>query len=159
MSQRESDHDRKSRLVAAACRGRRHDIDIAGDRRRPPSRRRRDGIQHESEIGVEAPESIGPAIGQRDQASGGGYLKGEALTKIGSAATYPLELPQAIDDAQLIFRYARLHWRSTMVTTHGPSSLPALRDGQGRGHVPRERRAWGYKPSEWGLSEPVSSAR
>jgi predicted esterase len=110
---------------------------------------------HESEIGVEAPESIGPAVGQRDQASGGGYLKGEALTKAGSAVTYQLELPQAIDDAQLIFRYARLHWRSFMVTTHWTVALAGGGETFKGEATFTETKGWGYNPSEWGLTEPV----
>ncbi len=110
---------------------------------------------HEAEVGVSAPESIGPPVGQRDLASGGSYLKGDALTKPGSSVTYELEIPQAIDDAQMIFRYARSHWRRTMVTAHFAVELTGS-GGAFKGEAEfNDTKGWGYKPSEWGITPPV----
>jgi predicted esterase len=112
-------------------------------------------IWHESEIGVSAPESIGPPVGQRDLASGGAFLRGDALTKVGSSVTYEIEIPQAIDDAQMIFRYARSHWRRTMVPAHFAIELTGA-GGTLKGDAEfTDTKGWGYKPSEWGITAPA----
>jgi predicted esterase len=108
---------------------------------------------HEAEIGVQAPDSIGPPTAQRDAASGGAYLMGGAtLSKKGNAVSYELELPQAIDGAQIIFRYARLHWRRTMTPAHiGVEVAGGGESLKGEAEFP-DTGGWGYKPSEWRLA-------
>ncbi|MGD1000471.1 MAG: prolyl oligopeptidase family serine peptidase [Candidatus Brocadiia bacterium] len=108
---------------------------------------------HEAEIGVQAPDSIGPPTAQRDAASGGAYLMGGAtLSKKGNAVSYELELPHAIDGAQIIFRYARLHWRQTMVPAHIGVEITSGGEAlKGEAEFPNTG-GWGYKPSEWQLA-------
>ncbi|MGO8705087.1 MAG: prolyl oligopeptidase family serine peptidase [Candidatus Brocadiia bacterium] len=110
-------------------------------------------IWHEAEDGVQAPDSLGPCVASRDMASGGAFLMGgSALHKKGAVASYELEVPQAIEGAQMIFRYARLHWRRTMVPAHigveitsGGETLKGVAEFGDTG-------GWGYKPSDWKLS-------
>jgi pimeloyl-ACP methyl ester carboxylesterase len=108
---------------------------------------------HEAEIGVQAPDSIGPPTARRDAASGGAYLMGGAtLSKKGNTVSYELELPQAIGEAQIIFRYARLHWRKTMTPAHiGVEVAGGGETLKGEAEFP-DTGGWGYKPSEWRLA-------
>ena len=108
---------------------------------------------HEAEIGVTAPDSIGPPTNKREAASGGAYLMGGAtLSKRGNWVNYELDLPQAMDGAQIIFRYARLHWRQTMAPVHiGIEITGGGETVKGEAVFPNTG-GWGYKPSEWQLS-------
>ena len=108
---------------------------------------------HEAEIGVQAPDSIGPPVAKRNAASAGGYLMGgSTLSKKGNSVGYELELPQAIDGAQIIIRYARLHWRQTMAPAHiGVELTSGGEILKGEAEFPNTG-GWGYKPSEWHLA-------
>ena len=108
---------------------------------------------HEAEIGVQAPDSIGPPTAPRDPASGGAFLKGgDSMSRKGLSVSYELDLPQAIAGAQMIFRYARLHWRNTMVPARISVEITAGADTlKGEAEFPNSG-GWGYKPSEWNLA-------
>jgi len=107
---------------------------------------------HEAEDGVQAPDSLGPCVAPRDTASSGAFLMGgSALHKKGCAVSYELELPQAMDGAQMIFRYARLHWRRTMVPAHIGVEITSGGETLKGEAVFGDTGGWGYKPSDWKL--------
>ena len=106
---------------------------------------------HEAEIGVQAPDSIGPPTNTREAASGGAFLKGgETRSKKGQAVSYELELPQAIDGAQIIFRYAR-DWRQRVPPHIGVEITSGGETAKGEAVFPITG-GWGYKPSKWQLA-------
>jgi len=68
----------------------------------------------EAEQYATAPEtSVGRTVDPREPASDGKVLY-SCLGKAGNVVTYDLTLPTDIPDAQILVRYARLHWRDTM---------------------------------------------
>lgn len=109
-------------------------------------------LWHEAEIGAEIRESLGQTIRPKITASGGACLQGAALPKKGSTVRYALELPQNFDEAQIIFRYARLHWKDGMTPVRiGVEVTSGGKSFKGEGTFDNTR-GWGYKPSDWLLS-------
>lgn len=77
---------------------------------------------------------------------------GATLSKKGNSVSYELDLPKAMDGAQIIIRYARLHWRPTMVPAHvGVEITSGGETVKGAAEFPNTG-GWGYKPSEWQLA-------
>ncbi|MEX0884911.1 MAG: prolyl oligopeptidase family serine peptidase [Phycisphaeraceae bacterium] len=69
----------------------------------------------EGEVFSEAREDVERQVIDRSPASGGRGLYGATLDGTGHAAAWEFDLPTGIDDAVVSFRYARLHWRDTMM--------------------------------------------
>lgn len=108
-------------------------------------------VWHEGEDFVQAPTGIDMAVGDKALASGGRALYGSVLARKGNAAAYELALPRAVNDARIVFRYARLHWRSM------PPSQVALELRQGdkvvQGKVTfTDTKGWGEKPQDWRIA-------
>lgn len=68
----------------------------------------------EAEVYTTAPRPAEDrTVDARDPASGGQVLY-SCMREVGNVVTYELTLPSDIPDAQILLRYARLHWRETM---------------------------------------------
>ena len=76
---------------------------------------RPDVLWHEGEDYVKAPDGLEKTVDSKPPASGGKALYGSALDKKDLAATYEIKLPAPIPKARVLLRYARLHWRDSMV--------------------------------------------
>ena len=98
-----------------------------------------------------APEGLEMTIGAKAPASGGKALYGGALDKKGAVVTYEFDVPADMTDGQIIFRYARLHWRPTMK----PAAIEMTLAGPG-GEVKKElafddTKGWGEKAADYRL--------
>ena len=105
---------------------------------------------HEGEDIATAPEGLERTAGDNEPASGGKSLFGAALGKEGSTVTYAIDLPAAIDDSRIIFRYARLHWREEMK----PAAIEMkLSPAEGEPIVRQlsfdNTGGWGPQPGHW----------
>lgn len=71
-------------------------------------------LWHEGENFTTVSGNPANAIATKPPASGGASTAGSIFAKAGNGIHYTLELPQAIPEAKLVLRYARLHFRETM---------------------------------------------
>lgn len=111
-----------------------------------------DACWHEGEDIATAPEGLERTDGDNEPASGGKSLAGAALNKEGSMVTYAVELPAAIEEGRIFFRYARLHWREDMK----PADVEMkLSPPEGEAIVRRlafdNTGGWGKQPAHWKL--------
>ena len=110
-------------------------------------------VWQEGEDFVRAPKGIGDVVTMKDAASGGKALYGSALVQKANPTVHKVCLPYDIVDAQVIFRYARLHWRKTMK----PAVMQvALKARSAPEPLVREvtfdnTGGWGYKPGDWAI--------
>lgn len=104
---------------------------------------------HEGEVGAVFTEHFGPTTLHKIPASGGACLQGGVMPKKGSTVRFDLVLPQTITDAQIIIRYARAHWRTTMTPVHlGVEVADGGESFKGEGTF-YHTGGWGYKPKDW----------
>ncbi|MDD4426578.1 MAG: prolyl oligopeptidase family serine peptidase [Mariniphaga sp.] len=119
-------------------------------------------IWHEGEDFAGADTNVEQKIGTRDFASGSLALNGTGIggsgvgtfSAIGRSAGFLLDIPTHIPDAKIIFRYARLQWRETMV----PAEFTCVIRNAGKTHsfdlVFTDTKGWGANgPSEWKIVE------
>ncbi len=107
----------------------------------------------EGESFTAAPQCVGSAISDKPPASGGRALAGNASKVKGSTVTYEIDLPQSIADAQIIFRFARLHWKTTMVPARFTVEITGANNTTATGDIVfPDTKGWGLKSSDWRLA-------
>jgi pimeloyl-ACP methyl ester carboxylesterase len=84
-------------------------------------------------------------------ASSGAVLYGQVLSPKGARASWQVNLPESIEEAQIVFRYGRLHWRAEM-----KPAVFELAFTRGTQTIRREirfgpTRGWGTKPGDFDL--------
>ena len=80
-------------------------------------------VWHEGENVAEVTaKDVKPVI-EKTPASGGATLYGLVLNKPGESVSYEVDVPQAIGNARIVFRYGRLHWKSSMTDVQMPLEL------------------------------------
>ena len=108
-------------------------------------------LWHEGEQFASATDQSEKQWDHRTPASGGKALYGGTLDDKDREVTWKVNLGGDIDEAQIIFRYARLHWRDTMV----PASMKVSLSGPGNAEAQIEfpnTGGWGRAPQEYGLA-------
>ena len=107
----------------------------------------------EGESFTAALQCVGSAISDKPPASGGRALAGNASKVKGSTVTYELDLPQSIADARIIFRYARLHWKASMVPARFTVEITSANDTTATADIVfPDTKGWGLKSSDWRLA-------
>ena len=107
---------------------------------------------HEGEAGAVIQAGVGQTISPKETASGGACLQGAAWPHQGCTVRYAFDLPQAIDDGRIIFRYARLHWKKTMTPARlGVEVASGGETFKGEGTF-ADTKGWGRKPADWQLA-------
>ncbi|MBN2581763.1 MAG: prolyl oligopeptidase family serine peptidase [Planctomycetes bacterium] len=109
-------------------------------------------LWHEAEDFASARKDVEKQVDPRPPASGGKLLYSQTLNKPGSQVTFDLDLPQDVANAKVVLRYARLHWRESMV----PAILEVDVTGGGQS-VKREisfgnTGGWGRKATDYGFA-------
>lgn len=107
---------------------------------------------HEAEKYATAPAPrLGKTVDDRAPASGGKVLY-TCLGQPGNVVTYNLKLPTDIPDATMLMRYARLHWRDTMV----PGEILVELEGAGEPVKAKltfdNTGGWGRKQQHYGFA-------
>ncbi len=90
-------------------------------------------------------------VSEKPLASGGKVLYGPATDKEGNVVEYRFTLDEPVADAKLIFRYARLHWRETMVPAPIKLELVGTGDPLTLDVEFPDTGGWGSAPSHWQL--------
>jgi dienelactone hydrolase len=80
-------------------------------------------VWHEGEDVAEVTAKAVKAVTEKVPASGGATLFGLVLNKPGESVRYDVDLPQAIANARIVFRYGRFHWKSSMTDVKMPVEL------------------------------------
>jgi dienelactone hydrolase len=109
-------------------------------------------LWHEAENFATATADAEKQTDARAPASGGRLLYGGNLDDKGAAVTWKLSLPMDIADAQVIFRYARLHWRDTMTPAQMSLEFTGGKGTSAHKMSFGDTRGWGRKPQDWGLA-------
>ena len=91
------------------------------------------------------------ATSERPPASGGKALYTRALEPKDASVTYEVNLPAAVPDAKLVFRFARRHWREGMQPK--PIALELSCGGQSikKDIAFGDTKDWGMAPVDWSL--------
>ncbi|NLF31125.1 MAG: prolyl oligopeptidase family serine peptidase [Planctomycetes bacterium] len=108
-------------------------------------------LWREGEDFVLATDKTRDNVNDKAPASGGKCLFGPSLDREGNVVEYRIALDAPVPAAGVIFRYARLHWRETMVPAPMRLELIGPGDPIGRDIAFADTRGWGNKPAEWGL--------
>lgn len=110
-------------------------------------------VWHEGEDYAEAPAKEVKTVGEKGPASGTRSLWGMAMNKKGLVVRYEANLPQALPNVRIIFRYGRQHWKADMTAAKVPLVLSmAVAKNIDREVVFDHTGGWGDKPNEWGLA-------
>ena len=96
---------------------------------------------HEAEDGAQRPIASGRSSPIGTLALAGRACRVPLSPKKGCTVTYELDIPQGLAHAQIIFRYARLHWRPIMTpATRCRRNHQRRRHGEGRGRIRGHQR-------------------
>jgi len=105
----------------------------------------------EGESFAMAANKIRNNVADKPVASGGKSLFGPSLDRKGLAVRYAFTLDEPMDAARVVFRYARLHWRESMV----PAAIKLELAGPGEPITRQlafpDTKGWGAKPADWRL--------
>lgn len=110
-------------------------------------------IWQEGENVVSARDGVAKiADTDKKPASGGAVLYGQVLSPKGATASWKVVVPDTIEQAKIVFRYGRLHWRAEMK----PATFTMELTGPDRSILHREiafgpTRGWGTKPGDYEL--------
>lgn len=85
-------------------------------------------LWHEGENFASVSGNPTNAVATKPPASGGASSAGALFSKAGNSVYYNLDLPRAIPEAKLVLRYARLHFRESML----PAELKVSLANKGR---------------------------
>lgn len=109
-------------------------------------------LWHEAENFATATADAEKQTDARTPCSGGRLLYGGTLDEKDAEVTWNLSLPMDMADAQVIFRYARLHWRDTMTPARMSLELTGGKGTSAHTMSFGDTRGWGRKPQDWGLA-------
>ena len=98
-----------------------------------------------------ATDTTRPNVSAKTPASGGKCLFGPSLDKEHNVVEYKIAMENSVPAARLIFRYARLHWRETMVPAPMRLELTGAGEPVARDIAFPDTHGWGSKASDWGL--------
>ncbi len=108
-------------------------------------------LWQEGERFARATDTTRPNVNAKAPASGGQCLFGPSLDLEGNVVEYKLALADDVPEARVIFRYARLHWRETMVPAPMRLELIGPGDPVARTIAFPDTHGWGNNTSEWDL--------
>lgn len=109
-------------------------------------------LWHEGENFATATQESEKQSDARPSASSGRLLYGGTLDDQGRVVTWKITLKEDVPEARIIFRYARLHWRDSMVPAAMEVRLTGAAEAKTKLEFPNTG-GWGNKPNDWGLAE------